>query len=204
MLNIWKEIISMKKSLKILLIVVLVITSLSLLSNYLESEAFGNLLVVLFFISLILFLSAMDRRKIEGQLIKSANYKKEKVSKMPHSELSNRLKLYKLDKETDYTSLSSEKVKTTLIQVKKSAGSSLQQFVDGFMQGSGKPKGSYGVRDVLNEMDDSYSKGLGTPGKRIVCINCGKRMNKTLGFWSTSIQCNNAGRKCVPYDTPKV
>jgi len=186
----------MKKFLKILLIVVLVIISLAMLSNYLDSQVIGSLFLILIFISLMYLSNLISRGKVEKELIKSANYKKDKVSKMPMSELSNRLKLYKLDKNTDYTSLSSEKVKPTLIKIQKSAGSFLQQFMDGFNQGSEKPKRTYGAKDVLNF--------IGSSPEGIVCINCGRKMTKAFGFWNTSSQCSNAGRKCVPYESPKV
>jgi hypothetical protein len=161
-------------------------------------EGLGSKGIVSIFAILIVifFLSAMGRKRIVGELIKSANYKKDKVSKMPMSELSNRLKLYKLDKNTDYTSLSSEKVKPTLIQLQKSTGSSLQQFMDGFNEGSGKPKRAYGAKDVLNF--------IGSSPEGIVCINCGKKMTKAFGLWNSSLQCRNANRRCVPYKRPEV
>ena len=186
----------MKKFLKILLAVFLVLISLTILSNYVDGEIVGTLFLILTLIFFMYLYDLMSRGKVEKELIKSANYKKDKVSKMPHSELSNRLKLYKLDKNTDYTSLSSEKVKPTLIQLQKSAGSSLQQFMDGFNEGSGKPKRAYGAKDVLNF--------IGSSPEGIVCINCGRKMTKAFGFWNTSSQCSNAGRKCVPYESPKV
>jgi hypothetical protein len=186
----------MKKFLKILLTVFLVIISLTILSNYVDGQTVGTLFLILTFIFFMYVYNLMSRGKIEKELIKSANYKKDKVSKMSMSELSNRLKLFKLDKETDYTSLSSEKVKPTLIKIQKSAGNSLQQFMDGFNQGSGKPKRTYGAKDVLNF--------IGSSPEGIVCINCGLKMTKAFGLWNSSLQCRNAGRRCVPYERPKV
>jgi hypothetical protein len=68
--------------------------------------------------------------------------------------------------------------------------------MDGFNEGSGKPKRTYGANDVLNF--------IGSSPEGIVCINCGKKMTKAFGLWNSSLQCRNANRRCVPYKRPEV
>jgi len=49
---------------------------------------------------------------------------------------------------------------------------------------------------------EARAEAAEVPRGKIVCINCGLRMSKFI-TWNSSAVCINAGRRCVPYETPR-
>ena len=145
---------------------------LAMAATYLDETAFGISAFVIFVVFAYWVNSFINRSK----LVKKYNYSKEQVQNMSNWEVQLREEISRADPGTDYRAIPYKDLKKIF-----------------------KEK-TLSLEDYISLAEQGYSEGLGTPGKRIVCLNCGARMSKVLGMWSDSSQCINLGKKCVPHN----
>ncbi len=135
---------------------------------------------------LLILWGGFAKSSLRNYLARFANYSPESLAEMSFHELKLRRELYRLDKSTDYSSVAKNDLQATIYQVKEDIKNNSKGLLGGFKAGLDSAGGS--------------GNFYGTPGQRIVCINCGQRMMKSLFGWSTSVKCADEGKKCVPHD----
>ena len=192
----------LKKILKVFLILILFFASLVILKLFLDpktAEIIDSVVIYLMtavvFSIIIYFIWLPFALVHRMNLLTYGNYTKEQVKKMSLWEIQKRGELWKMDKDTDYSQTSYDEINIIFPQKVKEKTQKIKNAISE-IPGALKQMGE--------DYERGYSKMAGTPGKRIVCINCGDRMHKTFGMWSTSSTCRNLGKDCVPYETPKV
>ena len=152
-------------------------------------EAF--LMIIVFGLPIFFyFWFGLAKTSLQKYLTRFAGYDAEKLQGMSLDELKKRRELYRLNTSANHTQTPKDQLSAAIKQereVQKGQPGVLGQFLDGYNDATAGSKGFYG-----------------TYGKRMVCVNCGQRMSKHFGMWSTSHQCQQAGRKCVPYEAPEV
>jgi hypothetical protein len=139
---------------------------------------------------IIYFWVGIIKATLRNYLKTFAGYNAEDLNIMSYDELNKRRDLYRLNNNVDHTQTPKNQLGMAIKQAKeelKAQPGLVGGFVEGYKSATEGTKGFHG-----------------TYGKRIVCINCGERMSKHIGIWSTSIKCKDNDRKCVPLEAPDV
>jgi hypothetical protein len=118
-----------------------------------------------------------DRRRALSHLASTGYYAEETLNQMSTVELTTREQRHKKDSSQDWSNYTfGELVKLEAAE-----------------------KAEKAARAAAVE---ARSEAAETPRGKIVCINCGLRMSKFI-TWNSSQACISAGRRCVPYETPR-
>lgn len=190
----------MKKILKALLVIIVALFILVLAVPIIDKTlgpTTGGLLVIL---GIIFFGIYFVRKLICGSrarhLMKDAGYTYEQVKSMSYAELEARARLYANNKEMDFVNMNYEEIKIQRESLRETALKQLNENLAARQQAS--PTNTGAAKSFTDAFYD-------TDGKRIVCINCGQRLQRgAFGGFTTSHICHKRGVKCVPYQAPDI
>ena len=175
---------------KLIKLIYVFLFALALIAAFTSKDPVSKILPVVLVIfglpPLLIWWAAGTKAAFRNYLSRFADYPPDSLAEMSFHELKLRRELHRLDKSTDYRPVARSDLQSTIDQVK-------QDIKNNRLGVMGSLKAGF---DSQGGTGNFY----GTPGKRIVCINCGQRMMKSLVGWSNSVKCTQEGRNCVPHD----